>query len=379
MLANRAGWSMGTNGVLHGVEAGMCGGAVSTLISPDPEAAALRTGRIVQGISIGAHDVNHTLGVNRVTESAEKPDSSLFAPPAVSGGSRIEGVISQENDEFRRVSPANRLVFARPPLDYAPPIPYAASPRTSFHASMTRRALLIKHSSSRDDRVARLLADRGLCIDWCCPYAGDSLPEDTGEHALLVVYGGAQSANDGDEGGCIRAELDWIARWVEQDRPYVGLCLGAQMLARALGAPVSAHPKGLHEVGYFPIEPTAAGRELFPTEMSVYHWHKEGFELPDGASLLATGERFSNQAFRYGERAFGFQFHPEVTGEMVSDWSNEPDYIRTDLGAHSRARQLADAKRFDDHVHAWCTSFIDGCVMPLLDDYRTDTSELVAS
>ena len=245
---------------------------------------------------------------------------------------------------------------------------------------MTRRALLIKHSSSRDDRVARLLADRGLTIDWCCPSDGDRLPVTTAGHTLLVVYGGAQSANDGEARGCIRDETDFLSRWVEQDRPFLGLCLGAQMLARALGARVEPHPKGLQEVGYFAIEPTPAGREMFPPQMFVYHWHKEGFELPDGACLLATGERFRNQAFRYGKRALAVQFHPEVTLEMVSSWADQPEYIRADLGAHSRERQLADAERFDAIIGAWCERFVDRQVMPLLEDEPTAADAgLVAS
>ena len=104
-----------------------------------------------------------------------------------------------------------------------------------------------------------------------------------------MIFGGPQSANDDDE--VVKREIDWIGVPLKEKKPYLGICLGAQMLAKHLGARVYKHPDGHAEVGYYPIRPTAAGRELcrdWPDH--VYQWHREGFDLPDKAVLLAEGE-----------------------------------------------------------------------------------------
>ena len=220
------------------------------------------------------------------------------------------------------------------------------------------RALLVKHSSSRDDRIKRQLIERGVHITWACPPDGDELPPADGRYDLMVVYGGAQSANDDAPYLC--AERARIRRWVEGG----GLCLGAQLLARALGARVRPHPEGGHEVGYRRIYPTPSGADMFPPELFVYQWHKEGFEIPPGAVRLACGDAFPNQAFRYGERAYGLQFHPEVDRQAVRSWAEPGEHLRTDLGAHSQERQIADSDRYDSTVAAWSARFLDHYILP---------------
>ena len=224
------------------------------------------------------------------------------------------------------------------------------------------RALLIKHSSSRDDRVKRQLEERGVRITWACPAEGDALPLAEERYDLAVVYGGPQSAND--DTPYLRAEREWIRRWVEGGGLFLGLCLGAQLLARAFGARVGPHPGGRYEVGYRPVYPTAAGAGLFPSELRVYQWHREGFEVPPGAVLLARGDTFPNQAFRCGERAFGLQFHPEVDRDAVREWSEPGPHLRTDRGAHSQERQIADSERYDARVAAWSARFLDEHILP---------------
>ena len=147
-------------------------------------------------------------------------------------------------------------------------------------------------------------------------------------------------------------------------RSFFGLCLGAQLLAHALGARVRPHPQGTHEVGYRRIYPTAAGADMFPPELMVYQWHKEGFEIPPGAARLARGDAFPNQAFRYGERACGLQFPPEVDRQAVSHWAEPGAHLRTELGAHSRERQLADGDRYDAMVAGWSARFLDNHILP---------------
>ena len=233
---------------------------------------------------------------------------------------------------------------------------------------MSKRALMLYHMPDRRaDRVSRLLAERGFDLDWCCPAEGHELPRGPNGYDLMVVYGGVQSANDSEARAYIPREIRWIEQWVSEERPYLGLCLGAQLLARALDARVERHPEGLHEVGFVRIEPTVAGQSFLSEPMHVYHWHKEGFDVPVGAELLATGETFPNQAFRYGESAFGLQFHPEVTSQIMHDWIREAGPTSLDEpGAHSRERQVADAARFDEPMGRWLSGFLDAVLLPLV-------------
>jgi GMP synthase (glutamine-hydrolysing) len=137
------------------------------------------------------------------------------------------------------------------------------------------------------------------------------------------------------------------------------LCLGAQLLARALGAHVGPHPGGLHEIGFVPVQPTHAGRRFFPGPLHVYQWHQEGFAVPDGGELLATGDVYPNQAFRAGKRAFGLQFHAEATAHMRAGWMDASAHMLNEPGAHGRERQEADAARFEQPMEDWLLSFID--------------------
>ena len=231
---------------------------------------------------------------------------------------------------------------------------------------MVERVLLVQHmDDGRDDRVARHLSRRGFALEWRSPPRGDSLPKRFEDYAAAVVYGGVQSVNDAERDAWMRAEIDWIAGWVAAERPYLGLCLGGQLLARAMGARVAPHPDGLHEIGFVPVVPTAGGRRYFPEPLHVYQWHLEGFEVPADGELLATGEVYPNQAFRVGRRAFALQFHPEATTHMRAEWFDASGHMLGAPGAHSRARQEADARRFDAPMEAWLESLLDAHLLPI--------------
>jgi GMP synthase (glutamine-hydrolysing) len=220
---------------------------------------------------------------------------------------------------------------------------------------MGKRALIIRHMKAmRDDRVSGQLKAAGFALDYRCPAEGEALPELGEGHALAVVYGGVQSANDD---GYIREEIAWIRDWVQAGRPYLGLCLGGQLLARALGAPVAGHRAGRHEIGFVEISP--AGDDGFiPAPLRVYQWHKEGFEVPDGAELLATGEVFPNQAFRFGSAAYGLQFHPEVTPDIMRGWMKEAAAMLDAPGASSREQQIEDAAAYSTGMGRWLKNFL---------------------
>lgn len=220
-----------------------------------------------------------------------------------------------------------------------------------------RPVLIVLHQeTSTPGRVGNALRALGHDLDIRRPRFGDPLPETLDEHAGAVVFGGPMSANDGED--YIRAEIDWIKIPLRERRPFLGICLGAQMLAKHLGAPVAPHPQGRIQIGYYPVRPTEAGRRLCPDWPShVYHWHREGFELPDGAELLAEGDDFPVQAIRY-DHCYGLQFHPDVTYAMMHRWTTRGCDRLDAPGARARHHHFADRAVHDFAERAWLTQFI---------------------
>ncbi len=228
--------------------------------------------------------------------------------------------------------------------------------------------LVVLHQEhSTPGRVGRLLLERGHALDVRRPRYGDALPETMADHAGAVIFGGPMSANDPD--GFIRDEIDWIRVPLRERKPFLGLCLGAQMLAKHLGARVWEHPEGRAEIGYYPLLPTPAGRAEaerwgVPWPSHVYHWHREGFDCPPGAETLASGDDFPTQAIRAGPKAYGLQFHPEVTHAMICRWTVRAAERLALPGAQDRVRQIQGRLQHDPHVARWLDRFLDDWLAP---------------
>jgi GMP synthase (glutamine-hydrolysing) len=223
---------------------------------------------------------------------------------------------------------------------------------------MRHPILIVLHQEhSTYGRVGYALKKLGYELDVRKPRFGDALPAAMHEYAGAVIFGGPMSANDTDD--FIRREIDWISVPLRDDKPFLGICLGAQMCARALGGRVYPHPDGHAEIGYYPIRPTAAGLALVETwPEQVYQWHREGFDLPDDAELLAEGETFEVQAFRY-KRAYALQFHPDVTHAMMHRWTTR-GHVRMEMpGAKPRAAHFADREVYDYSARAWLSVFLE--------------------
>ena len=117
----------------------------------------------------------------------------------------------------------------------------------------------------------------------------------------------------------IQKEINWLKKVIESDIPFLGICFGAQLLAKYLGSDVKTNSTGLSEIGFYKIEPTELGEELFQFQDTFYQFHSEGFDLPTGCELLARGDIFNNQAFRY-KNCYALQFHPEVNFRVHLRW-----------------------------------------------------------
>lgn len=148
---------------------------------------------------------------------------------------------------------------------------------------------------------------------------GARLP-DAGDVDLVVVMGGPMSVNDEAAYPWLVPERAFLRRVVDAGKPVLGVCLGAQLLAGAMGARVVPNP--VKEIGWYPVQAVPAGDESvfrFPAELEVFHWHGETFELPGGAIRLARSEACANQAFQLGPTAIGLQFHLETTPESARE------------------------------------------------------------
>ena len=221
-----------------------------------------------------------------------------------------------------------------------------------------RPVLIVLHQEhSTPGRVGQMLEARGFRLDIRRPALGQTLPGTLADHAGAVIFGGPMSANDTDD--FIKYEIDWISVPLTENRPFLGICLGAQMLVKNLGGQVYGHHEGLAEIGWYPLEPTEEGRKLIEWPRMVYHFHREGFDLPAGATLLARGDTYENQAIRYGENAWGIQFHGELTRVMMHRWVVRGAHRFELPGAQIGAKHLEGRFLHDAPLRNWMSGMLD--------------------
>lgn len=226
---------------------------------------------------------------------------------------------------------------------------------------MTQKTILIiLHRSTGDTgKIGKRLQQQGFALDIRCILAGDTLP-DPSHYAGVIVFGGIMSANDCQILPGIRAEIDWIPTVIDANVPYLGICLGAQLLARALGAGVSRKPDYSVEIGFHHIRPTRQHCTLLPKAgLRFYQWHLEGFSIPDNCERLAESDNFSNQAFMLNNRTIGLQFHPEATRDMIDCWiKREPEHLALP-GAQSYKTQVELYREVNQDITLWLEQFLD--------------------
>lgn len=161
-------------------------------------------------------------------------------------------------------------------------------------------------------------------------YRGDTLPEN-GAITALIVLGGSMGANDDKRHPFLTSLKQLVREVVAAGKPYLGICLGGQLLAAALGAQVVS--KRWEELGTLKVLLTQEGIadklfKGFSCDFTTFQWHHDSFDLPEGGVLLAASESCPHQAFRVGAAAWGVQFHPEVTGEIIRVWCDWDETTR---------------------------------------------------
>jgi GMP synthase (glutamine-hydrolysing) len=196
---------------------------------------------------------------------------------------------------------------------------------------MQQPILIVLHQEhSTPGRIGHALSEVGFPLDVRRPRFGEALPPTLHDHAGAIIFGGPMSANDQDE--FIRREIDWISVPLKEQKPFLGICLGAQMCARALGGHVFPHPQGQAEIGYYPIRPTKAG--------------------------LAVVDPWPVQAFRFG-KSYALQFHPDVTHLMMHKWTTRGHERMAMPGARPRHTHFADRAVYDFSARAWLGAFLE--------------------
>ena len=191
---------------------------------------------------------------------------------------------------------------------------------------MNRTVLILRHIAQETaGTLETALTRAGLEVRYVDLFheVPDELPLD--EASGLVVLGGPMNVDEVDRYPFLKLDVQWIQQALALRLPLMGICLGAQLLAKALGAKV--YQNTVKEIGWYPVllMPTAADEPQFGESGArmVFQWHGDTFDLPQDAVLLARGSTCRNQAFRWGQNAYGLQFHIEMTAEMIDEWLNK--------------------------------------------------------
>ena len=222
------------------------------------------------------------------------------------------------------------------------------------------KVIAFRHVPFEDLGLIREALDaHGISVEYADLYREAAASPDVDGAAGLIFMGGPMSVND--DFLYLKREMDFIASAAAAGKPVLGICLGAQLIAKALGAKVYRNP--VKEIGWFDVHLTeaAASDALFaglPAVDTVFHWHGETFDLPAGAERLAYSKDCRNQAFRAGPGVYGLQYHLEVTPEMIAEWSLQDENcgdVRELSAPLDPSRNAARLRELSRAVFgAWC-------------------------
>ena len=228
-----------------------------------------------------------------------------------------------------------------------------------------KKVLYVLHQkTSVTGDIGHKFKERGFEADIIRPPLGDNLPDNLSTYSAIVVFGGPMSVNDDED--FIREEIKWMKTVIDSDIPYLGICLGAQILAKYLGCDVVKNKNDFAEIGFFEIEPVGDGVKMFKDQNIFYQFHTEGFEIPNKCQLLARGEIFKNQAFKY-ENCYALQFHPEVNFIVHLRWiflilKKNPKILFV-KGFQNLFFQIYIRFKHNKSISLWLDSFLDNYLL----------------
>ena len=227
-------------------------------------------------------------------------------------------------------------------------------------AQVRKKLVLIKHGEGPiDDRVVNWACLNCIDIKIYKPFKGELIKDIDDSVIGTVLYGGQYNVFETQEFPFLEDEYQWIRDCLTADIPMLGICQGAQQIAHHLGARVGPLGNKGSEFGYYQIEPTpeAVDCGFLDEPLFVTQAHSHTFDIPVGAIRLAGSTLFPNQAFKYGEKVYGLQFHPEVTIEGFRRWQEE-DWSRQ-LGEQSPKDQTSLMYKSDATQAKWFYKFLD--------------------
>lgn len=203
---------------------------------------------------------------------------------------------------------------------------------------------------------------------------GDRLPGDLSAVDAVVSLGGPMNVYEEEKYPFLRIEDHFVKQVISKEIPFIGICLGSQILAKACGAKVNKSPE--KEIGFYPIQVKEDVLfEGLDKKLDVFHWHEDMSELPSKAKLLASSQGCPHQAFRVGANAYGLQFHVEVTEPTIRKWIEA--YFSSDNSAQMRQKQkiVEDYQLKKDQFHK-IADVISGNFLKIIYYYKMEKSLL---